>query len=154
MKKALAFVVFVVAVAVIIDKASVGGTLVEQTNSASSALTKQVDNLLTTNKLTIDVWSIRPVFSKTWVNGEAKNESYIVAQFTNLDNKRPLNEAQLTAFSEQLYATISADTATASSFQGMRVLFENRVDYFLFKSSTNFNLTFLFGESEQKVAAN
>ena len=71
--------------------------------------TERIDSLLLANNLAFDQWNLYPSYSKTWVNGETKNESYLVAKFVNLDRSAPRDQQLLRAFSQQVYASIAAD---------------------------------------------
>lgn len=155
----LAFVLIAVRIAFVVfsnGSFSVTSSMSGPTDSTSpvTVSTARIDSLLLANKLKFDEWNVYPSYSKTWVNGETKNESYLVAKFINLDRSAPLDEPQLRAFSQQVYACIATDLAPNHAFEQLHIQFENREDNFLMDYTKKYYLTYLLHEPEQTVAAN
>jgi hypothetical protein len=155
----LTFVLIAVRIAFVVfsnGSFSVTSSMSGPTNSTGTVAvsTKRIDSLLVANNLVVDQWNLHPTYSKTWVNGETKNESYLIAEFINLDDKKPLTEQQMNTFSEQLYATIAAELEPDNTFDGLRIQFENKENYILLNSTQKYSLTYLFNQPEQTVAVN
>lgn len=155
----LTFVLIAVRIAFVLlsnGSFSVTSSMSRPTDSTSTVTvsTERIDSLLLANNLRFDEWNLYPSYSKTWVNGETKNESYLVAKFINLDSSAPLDQQQLSAFSQQVYASIAADLEPNDSYERLHIQFENREDNFLMNFTKKYYLTYLLREPEQTVAAN
>jgi hypothetical protein len=155
----LAFVLIAVRVAFVVfsnGSFSVTSSVSGPTDSTSTVTvsTARIDSLILANNLRFDEWNLCPSYSKTWVNGETKNDSYLVAKFINLDSSAPLDQQQLRAFSQQVYASIATDLEPNNSFERLHIQFENREDNFLIDYTKKYYLTYLLREPEQRVAAN